>query len=113
MTWNWFLVVFRHKFLLFCDRALSLDGSPPFILRSHPLSFDKGGLNSVERAGQSVLAAQMCHIKFLFPNIFRIAAKITFGRIALKLLRLTPPENVEFDIFGRDFDGNNNKFEYT
>ena len=78
MTRNWFLVVFRHKFLLLCDHSTRW-GSLLFILESHPLSFDKGGLNSVERAGQS-RPAQMCHIKFLFPNLFRIAPKITLGR---------------------------------
>ena len=78
MTRNWFLVVFRHKFLLLCDHSTRW-GSLLFILESHPLSFDKGGLNSVERAGQS-RPAQMCHIKFLFPNLFRIAPKITLSR---------------------------------
>ena len=95
MTWNWFLVVFRHKFLLFCDDGTipRWEPSPLLILRSHPLSFDNGGLNSVERAGQSMRGPNVSY-QISLPNLFTIAAKITFGRLALKTVAFNVPQKM-------------------
>ena len=81
MTGNWFLVVFRHKFLLFCELCHPSMGAPLFW--SHPLSFDNGGLNSVERAGQSVRGPNVSYQISLFKPFQNSKSQNHFRSVSL------------------------------